>query len=56
MTVDNIINQLQDKLRDEQLKNKCYIKGFEDGIAEVIFILEKNKKNVTSCNNDCNKQ
>ena len=50
MSTDNIIDQLQDKLKAEQLKNKCYLKGFEDGIAEAIFLLEKNKKIITSCN------
>lgn len=51
MSIDNILEQIKDKLRSEQIKNKCYLQGYEDAMSEAMFLLEKHKKQI-SCRED----
>lgn len=55
MSIDNILEQIKDKLRSEQIKNKCYLQGYEDAMSEAMFLLEKHKKQI-SCREDNTKQ
>ncbi len=46
MSLEDILCQLLEKLKAEQVKNKCYMQGYEDAISEAILILEKHKKQI----------
>lgn len=44
MDYKKILSELRESLRKEEIKTKNYIQGYSDGIAEAMYIVERNAR------------
>lgn len=44
MDLTQIIDELRERLRQEEIKTQNYIQGFSDAIGEAMYLIEKQQK------------
>ena len=46
MDISKILDELRERLRQEEIKTQNYIQGYSDAIGEAMYIIEKQAKQI----------
>lgn len=49
MDYNKILDELRERLRQEEIKAQNYIQGFSDAIGEAMYLIEKEIKKSDTC-------